>query len=196
VQDVTGQTRTMYEYRDIGIKLDVLPKYHLDDTITVELNLEVSSLGSNLGTTAEPAFSIGTRNVSTTMLLREGETAVLGGLIRDDERRTMNKVPGLSQMGILGRLFANNDDTDTRTDVLLTVTPHVIRDQGLPKYKDSHFYSGGQGNYTTHSSYDYLKKIPSETKPPRYRLPAKKQDGAGEKTEAKPTTTDLTQPVH
>jgi general secretion pathway protein D len=177
VQDVTGQTRTMYEYRDIGIKLDVLPKYHLDDTISVELNMEVSSLGANLGTVDEPAFAIGTRNVTTTMLLREGETALLGGLIRDDERHSVNKVPGLSQMGAVGRLFMSNDDQDSRTDVLLTITPKILRDQALPRHRDSNFYSGGQGHYTTEASYDYLKKNPSESEPPQYNLSPKNGGG-------------------
>lgn len=179
IQDVTGQNRTMYEYRDIGIKLDVLPKYHLDDTITVEVNMEVSALGANLGTAAEPAYAIGTRNVTTTMLLREGETALLGGLIRDDERRATGRVPGLGEMGgIMGRLFSNNDDSDTRTDVLLTITPKVIRDQALPKHKDSNFYSGGTGNFTTEASYDYLKAAPADSEPPRYKI-SPDNSGAG-----------------
>ncbi len=50
IQQATGQSSTMYEYHDIGIKLDVLPKYHLDNSIFVDLNIEVSSLGQNLGT--------------------------------------------------------------------------------------------------------------------------------------------------
>jgi hypothetical protein len=80
----------MYEYHDIGIALDVIPKYHLDDSIFVDLNVEVSSLGQNLGTATAPAFAIGTRNVHTTMILRESETAVLGGLISETEQHSLN----------------------------------------------------------------------------------------------------------
>ncbi len=171
IQDATGQTRTTFEYRDIGIRLEVLPNYHLDDTISVALKLEVSSLGQNLGTINEPAFSIGTRNVDTTMLLREGETAVLGGLIRDEERRRLNKVPGLGDIGgIVGRLFAVNDDEDRRTDILLTITPHVLRRQGLPRMSDTDFYSGQKDVLTTRDNFDYLKKHAPGTKPPRIRL--------------------------
>lgn len=171
IQDATGQTRTTFEYRDIGIRLEVLPKYHLDSTIGVMLKLEVSSLGQNLGTVNEPAFSIGTRNVDTTMLLREGETAVMGGLIRDEERRRLNKVPGLGDIsGIVGRLFAVNDDEDTRTDILLTITPHVVRKQGLPRISDTDFFSGHKGNYTTEDSFNFLNKGAPGGKPPAYRL--------------------------
>ena len=146
IQDVTGQNRTMYEYRDIGIKLDVLPKYHLDDTITVEVNMEVSALGANLGTAAEPAYAIGTRNVTTTMLLREGETALLGGLIRDDERRAMRRCRALAKWAALWAVCS--PITTTRTPAptcLLTITPKIIRDQALPDTRTSNFYSGGTG---------------------------------------------------
>lgn len=171
IQDATGQTRTTFEYRDIGIRLEVLPTYHLDNTISVALKLEVSSLGQNLGTTSEPAFSIGTRNVDTSMILREGETAVLGGLIRDEERRRLNKVPGLGDIGgVVGRLFAVNDDEDQRTDILLTITPQVLRHQSLPRMGDTDFYSGSKGVFSTQNSYDYLQQQQPSEEPPRYRL--------------------------
>ena len=102
IQDATGQSRTMYEYHDIGIALDVIPKYHLDDSIFVDLNVEVSSLGQNLGTAGAPAFAIGTRNVHTTMILRESETAVLGGLISENEQHSLNGLPWVDPNGVLG----------------------------------------------------------------------------------------------
>ena len=171
IQDATGQTRTTFEYRDIGIRLEVLPKYHFDSTISVVLKLEVSSLGQNLGTANEPAFSIGTRNVDTTMMLREGETAVLGGLIRDEERRKLNKVPGFGDIGgVVGRLFAVNDDEDKRTDILLTITPQVLRRQDLPRMGDTDFYSGGKSTFTSQDRFEFLKREAPGDKPPQYRL--------------------------
>lgn len=171
VQDMTGQLRTQFEYRDVGIRLEVLPEYHLDDTINVAMKLEVSSLGQNLGTPDEPAYSIGTRNVDTVMLLREGETAVLGGLIRDEERRNWKKVPGLGETGtIVSRLFAVNDDADNRTDLLLTITPHVIRQRGLPNNSDMDFYSGRKSNFSTENPNDAWKRESESGKPPRYNI--------------------------
>jgi general secretion pathway protein D len=195
VQDVTGQTRSMYEYRDIGIKLEVVPKYHLDDTVTVELNMEVSALGNNVGTAAEPAYAIGTRNINTTMLLREGESALLGGLIRDEERRAMNKVPGLADIGVLGRLFANNDDADNRTDLVLTMTPKIIREQALPEPGGSSFFSGKNGNFTADSSFDYMKEPPATPEGPRFKIPpARNGEGAPVAQEGPAWSTAL-QPV-
>jgi general secretion pathway protein D len=171
VQDATGQMRTQFEYKDVGIRLEVLPEYHLDDTINVAMKLEVSSLGQNLGTPDEPAYSIGTRNVDTVMLLREGETAVLGGLIRDEERRNMKKVPGLGETStIVSQLFQVNDDADNRTDLLLTITPHVIRERSLPHHGDTDFYSGRKSNFSTEDPNEAWKHESEGGKPPRYNL--------------------------
>ena len=170
VQDATGQTRTQFEYRDVGIRLEVVPEYNLDDTVTVDLNLEVSSLGQNIGTASEPAYSIGTRNVDTVMILREGETAVLGGLIRDEERRNWKKVPGLSASRLLGRLFSVNDDSDTHTDLLLTITPRLIRGQALPDAGTTEFYSGTADRITTREPNKAWRRSNSKGTPPRFSL--------------------------
>lgn len=177
VQDATGQTRTQFEYRDVGIRLEVLPEYHLDDTINVAMKLEVSSLGQNLGTADKPAYSIGTRNVDTVMLLREGETAVLGGLIRDEERRNTKRVPGLGQTdSIVDTLFSVNDDADNRTDLLLTITPHIIRERSLPNHGDTDFYSGRKSSFSTEDPNEAWKRESETGKPPKYNL---KPGGSG-----------------
>ena len=167
IQDATGQTRTTFEYRDIGIRLNVIPKYHLDNTITVDLNLEVSSLGQNLGTSNEPAFSIGTRNVNTTMNLREGETAILGGLIRDEDRKSLTKLPGIGEIPTIGRAFAVNDDQVGRTDILLTITPTIVRGQSLPKHSDTEFYSGTEKQNSLSRPFEYLENGFKTRKPAR-----------------------------
>lgn len=170
IQDATGQSRTLYEYHDIGIALDVIPKYHLDNSIFVDLNVEVSSLGANLGTTAAPAYAIGTRNVHTTMILREAETAVLGGLISETEQKSLSGIPGIDPNGILGRLFNNDGYTGQRTELILTITPYLVRSQSLPRRNNTDFYSGTEGGYSTRASYDYLNRTPPAKQPPRYQL--------------------------
>lgn len=149
ILDATGQTRTTFEYKDIGIKLHILPVVHLDNSTTVKLGLEVSALGQNLGTQAEPAYSIGTRNAETIMLLRDGETAVLGGLIREEERKMVISIPGLGDMPGIGNLLSNKDESANRTDVLLTITPRIIRPLDLPLNAQFSFYSGTERNYST-----------------------------------------------
>jgi general secretion pathway protein D len=149
IQDATGQVRTTFDYREIGIRLTVEPDIHVDNTTTVKLGLEVSSLGENLGTVNEPAYRIGTRNAETVMLLRDGETAILGGLIRDEERNTRVQLPGIGSIPAIGSLFTSYDDSGGRTDVLLTITPRVVRGWDAPAANSWQFYSGTENVYTT-----------------------------------------------
>ena len=149
IQDATGQVRTTYDYKDIGIKLNTEPIIHLDNSVTVKVSLEVSSLGQNIGTATDPAYSIGTRNAETIMLLRDGETAILGGLIRDDDRKTRLRVPLLGDIPAAGALFTSFDDSNGRTDVLLTITPRVVRGWDMPDKNAQMFTSGSEERFTS-----------------------------------------------
>lgn len=148
IQNPTGGTQTSYEYTDIGIRLDVDPVIHFDNSVTVKLNLEVSSLGQNLGTPEEPTYSIGTRTTQTHMLLRDGETAVIGGLIRDEDRSNQVRVPGFGDIPGIGSLFKSNDDSNGRTDVLLTITPKVVRSWDIPRESLHSISSGTESGFS------------------------------------------------
>lgn len=164
IVDATGQTRTTYDYKEIGIRLIAEPAIHLDNSSTVKLGLEVSSLGANIGTQTEPAFVIGTRNADTFMLLRDGETAILGGLIRDEERNTRVKIPGLGDIPIVGSLFTSFDDSIQRTDVLLTITPRIVRGWEIASKADREFYSGSENVYSLKPLFaDMSPVVTSET---------------------------------
>lgn len=158
ITDTGGGTTTSYEYRDIGIRLQVSPDIHLDNSVTVELNLEVSTLGQNLGTADQPAYSIGTRNADSFMLLKDGETAILGGLIRDEDRRSRIRLPGLGDIPILGALFSTFDDSVTRTDVLLTITPRIVRTWDIPDKSYEKIFSGTEKQYSTQPMFAFLGK--------------------------------------
>lgn len=203
IQDATGQTRTTFEYKDIGIKLTVEPAIHLDNSVTVKLGLEVSTLGQNLGTQDEPAYSIGTRNADTIMLLRDGETAILGGLIRDEDRNAKIKVPGLGDVPAIGSLFTTHDDQRTRTDVLLTITPRIVRAWDMPSEDSRSLYSGTSKNYSTKPLFAYLKG-PYVKKAPAFSMDAEaaayseKQGAGSEKIslpEQKKAVSDATPPA-
>jgi general secretion pathway protein D len=148
IVDATGQTRTTFDYKDIGIRLLVEPTIYLDNSAMVKLGLEVSALGENLGTVNDPAFKIGTRNAETFMLLRDGETAILGGLIQDEERNTKVKIPGFGDIPAIGALFTSYDTSANRTDVLLTITPRVVRGWDVPTRASREFYSGSENVYS------------------------------------------------
>ncbi|MBI3391667.1 MAG: hypothetical protein HY039_00605 [Nitrospirae bacterium] len=149
VTEATGQVRTLYEYKEIGIKLTVEPVVHLTRETSLKMNLEISSLGENLGTPTEPQYRIGTRNAETHLDVRDGETVILGGLIRDEERGTAVKIPLLGDVPVLGRLFTSKEDTRGRTDILLTITPHVVRGVEVPGKDVREFWSGTKDEYGT-----------------------------------------------
>lgn len=158
IVDSTGQTRTTFERRDVGINLDVKPEVKLNSTVSIDLQLEVSSLGQNLGTADQPAYAIGTRRVETRMLLENGETAIIGGLIRDEERDTVVSVPGLGKVPVIGKLFRNRDGQGVRTDIILTLTPRVVRGRDLPAVTEAQFYSGTGLRVGTVNPNDFLER--------------------------------------
>lgn len=121
---VAQQPITSFNYENIGVNIDITPRTHHDDEVSLALKILVSSI-SGTGFGGLPTF--GNREISTVIRLRDGETNLLAGLIRDDERRTAEGIPGLSDLPIVGRLFANNRRETQQTDIVLTLTPHIVR---------------------------------------------------------------------
>lgn len=121
---VNQQPITSFEYRDIGVNIDITPRTHHDDEVTLALKISITN-GAGQGFGGLPLFS--NREINTTIRLRDGETNMFAGLIRDDERTVLGGVPGLSDLPLLGRLFARNVKDTKQTDILLTLTPHIVR---------------------------------------------------------------------
>lgn len=121
---INQQPITSYVYENVGVGIDIQPRTHHDDEVTLNVKVEVSSI-SGTGFANLPTF--GNRAISTTIRLRDGETNMLAGLIRDDERTVLSGVPGLSDLPIIGRLFAYNHRETQETDIILTLTPHIVR---------------------------------------------------------------------
>jgi general secretion pathway protein D len=143
----TGFVSESVNYLDVGLKLDVEPQVYLEDEVGIKVGLEVSNIASQIKTSSgTTAYQIGTRNATTTLRLKDGETQVLAGLINDEDRRAANRVPGLADMPGLGRLFSNNDDTVNKTEVVLLITPRVIRNIERPGVKLEQFNSGTEAD--------------------------------------------------
>ncbi len=143
-------TSESVSYLDVGLKLDVEPNVFLDGDVGIKINLEVSN-ASNRQTTKNgtTVYDIGTRNATTHLRLRDGETQVLMGLIRDDDRRAANKVPGLGDMPMLGRLFSNNLDERQKTEIMLSITPRVVRNVQRGSAQTVEFWSGTEAALRT-----------------------------------------------
>lgn len=115
---------TNFEYQTIGVNIQITPRVHPNDEISLGLNIELSNVqGTGFG--GLPTF--GSRCVTTTIRLKDGETNILGGLIRDDERYVKDGIPGLSDVPGLDRLFTRNRREATETDVVIMLTPHIVR---------------------------------------------------------------------
>ena len=137
------------QYVDVGLKLDVEPRVTLDDYVNIKIGLEVSSLGEKTITkNGATVYTIGTRNANTALRLKNGETQVLAGLILDDERKNASKLPGLGDIPLLGRLFANQEDKKSKTEIVLAITPRIIGNIRLPEAEVAEYWSGTENLIT------------------------------------------------
>lgn len=119
------------QYLDVGIKLEVEPYVYSENDVGIKINMEVSNIAREIPNknTGDVLYQIGTRSASTSLRLKDGETQVLAGLISDQERSSADKVPGLGQTPLLGRLFSNNTGNNSKTEIVLSITPRIIRGQ-------------------------------------------------------------------
>jgi general secretion pathway protein D len=122
---VAQQPVTSFNYEPIGVNIDITPRTHMNNDVTLAVSIAVSSISGTAGFAGLPTF--GNRQIKTTIRLKDGETNMLAGLIRDDERKVRNGVLGLSDIPGVGRLFGHNRDERTQTDVILMLTPHIVR---------------------------------------------------------------------
>ena len=131
------------QYLDVGLKLEVEPVVSLDDHVSIKVALEVGTIGTQTTTkNGSVVYQIGTRNASTLLRLKDGETQVLAGLINDEDRRNASKVPGLGDIPLLGRLFSDHSDSHTKTEIVLAITPHVINNLQRPGADILEMWSG------------------------------------------------------
>jgi len=141
----TGISTQSVNYLDVGLKLEVEPQV-LDSEVMIKIGLEVSSLGQQVNVQNAVAYQIGTRNTNTVLTLKDGETQILAGLINDNERETTNKLPGVGEMPLLGRLFSSSARTTEKTEIVLSITPRIIRRLERPSADLAEYWSGPESN--------------------------------------------------
>ena len=143
----TGVILESVSYLDVGLKLDVEPSVLMRDDVQIKVGLEVSNIvreiRSNSGTLT---YQIGTRNTGTTLRLKDGETQVLAGLISDEDRSTASRVPGLGDLPLLGRLFSSQRDERSKTEIVLLITPRVLRSDATRQPALTEFRGGTENS--------------------------------------------------
>lgn len=143
----TGFVAESINYVDVGLKLEVEPTIYLDGEVAIKVALEVSNIISQVQTKqGSVAFQIGTRNAQTVLRLKDGENQVLAGLINDEDRRSAYKVPGLGEVPVVGRLFGSQNDDASKTEIVLSITPRILRNVQRPDADLTDFESGTESN--------------------------------------------------
>jgi general secretion pathway protein D len=138
---------TSYQYQDVGIKVSMEPRVHHNREVTLKLTVEVSNQGPPVivtGQAPQPTFA--TRTIESTIRLKDGETNFLAGLIQQNEENSEAKTPFLGDVPVLGRLFSNNHKRTLRTDLILTMTPHIIRIPDITEDDLAPMWVGTQSN--------------------------------------------------
>lgn len=140
----TGVTSQSVNYLDVGLKLAAEPVVYMDGEVSIKLSLEVSSiLGTIYDSNNQPyGYRIGARNAATVLRLRDGENQVLAGLISDNDKRTASAVPGIGELPVLDRLFGSKGTERTKTEIILSITPRIIRNQARSGAADIEFDAG------------------------------------------------------
>jgi general secretion pathway protein D len=162
---VAQQPITSFNYENIGVNIEITPRTHHDGQVSLALKILVSSI-SGTGFGDLPTF--GNREINTVIRLQDGETNLLAGLIRDDERRVLEGIPGLSDLPLVGRLFAHNRRQTQESDIVLTLTPRIVRVLDLDEDDLRPFRVGRAGSGSSQGVIDLPVVLdpPPPTEPP------------------------------
>jgi general secretion pathway protein D len=143
----TGFVGESITYVDVGLKLDVEPTISVGGEVSIKIALEVSNIISQVQTkSGSLAFQIGTRTAQTMLRLKDGENQVLAGLINNEDRNTANKIPFIGNIPLIGRLFGQHRDEGAKTEIVLSITPRILRNLERPGESSLEFDSGTESN--------------------------------------------------
>ena len=155
-------------YLDVGLKLEVEPLIHIGDEVSMKVGLEVSNIVREVPTKAGGlTYQVGTRNATTVLRLKDGETQILAGLISDEDRRTANRVPGVGNLPVVGRLFSATRDSRLKTEIVLLITPRLLRTLDRPDNRVIEFSAGTEASTGTApgASFGPIPGVPLQPQP-------------------------------
>ncbi|HXK12369.1 MAG TPA: secretin N-terminal domain-containing protein [Vicinamibacteria bacterium] len=164
---IAQQPITSFEYKNVGVNIDITPRAHHDGEVSLLLKLEISAVGA-AGYQGLPTFN--NRTVNSTIRLRDGETNMLAGLILDNERHALTGLPGIANIPLLGRLFAKNHDEGQQTDIVMTLTPHVIRRAEISEEDLRSFLVGGEVSPFVFETPPATSAAPAPSRPTEPRI--------------------------
>ena len=166
----TANIVSSIQYRDTGTILTILPQVNSAGLVNMEIRQEVSDVGvASFGDTNSPSFT--SRETETTVVVQNRESVLLGGIIDERVERTRNGVPFLMDVPVLGRLFRVEQDKRERTELVILITPHVIRDRNEAQIVTEEF---------TNRVHRLREVVESTRQPPATQQPPTAQPGTSE----------------
>lgn len=157
--------QSSFNYRPVGVNIAMTPRVTYEGEIILDLTLESSNLGPSVSVAGQDVPSFGSRKVKTRLRLREGESNLLAGLLRDDQRKSMRGLPGVLQVPILRSLFGNTAQDVSQTDIVMLLTPHIVRTHELTAEDLAPIYIGTQQNVGLSGPPPLIAPVP-EAPPP------------------------------
>jgi len=144
----SDSTTQNVQYVDSGIKLDIEPNVQLDGTVLTKIKLEVSSAErlDSADTTGESPIALTTTNAETSLVLLDGARTILGGLYENNKTSNKSTIPFLGEIPWLGSLFTNYSNNDEKREIILSITPYIIKKFELPDVDVATIWSGGEDN--------------------------------------------------
>jgi len=128
---IANQPVTSFSYRPIGINLSITPRVSFDGEIILDITVESSRVGGNVDVAGQSLPSFGSRIATTTMRMRDGESNLLAGLIKEEDRQVVRGMPGLNRIPFIRSLFGGTDTTVGASDIIMIITPRILRSQEL-----------------------------------------------------------------
>jgi type II secretory pathway component GspD/PulD (secretin) len=135
---------TSFNYRPVGVNIQVTPRVTFEGDIILDLIVENSTLGPDVNIAGQNLPSFGSRKVQTRLRMRDGESNLLAGLLREEDRRALRGIPGLIRLPVLRSIFASNDTEIRQTDIIMLLTPRIVRTQELTFQDVSPIFIGSQ----------------------------------------------------
>ncbi len=186
---------TSFQYRDVGIKIEVEPRVHHNREVTLNLTVEVSQLGETVPVGPDQeAVTIGTRTITSVIRLKSGESSLLAGLIRKDRTEGQSETPLLSDIPGIGRLFTNKRVQSKSIDLVLTLTPHIIRFPDIQETDLAPVWVGTESRISFAGSRSPRVESGRADQGPFDQQEQEAPDEQGEQQEARPTPYGIRRP--
>jgi general secretion pathway protein D len=159
-----GGVSVNVQYVDVGVKVNAEPTIQLNNDVSIKLSLEVSSILSKdkVGDSSSltTVVTIGTRNLDTVLSLKDGETSIIGGLIQDTKSKSSQRMMWLGDIPLIGPLLSSHDNSDNKSELVLAITPRIVRGITVPEGDVAAFWSGKEDDPSVAKPYSSFVQEP------------------------------------